>query len=627
MTVGDAICNREKRSFLCQMDVESKPPLACDGGNVISPVRLCDGKYDCDDKTDGPDTCDKAICTSDQTMSIPRDFVCDGSDDCPEGEDETLGMGCVNKDPCASSPCENKADCQNNNSTYVCVCGPGWSGKNCESDVENNCISEAGVYACLQGGDCVDAVHQFFCSCPAGKYGVDCGQSSAVFDNIHVDADIVDQTSDCGSENNKCKDLAIAIGKARGGATVHLATSDKTYYLDERLWINKNLILKGPGNETSDAFPKVAFLKQVVLVSPTDSPIEITFDHLKIMEARSIIVGEASVTFTNCELKGALITQEYIRKKPISTFSLHFKNSIISESAFATTPRHTHSQFEDIFQKYTPSFSNLEQATLTLTNCDVHASSFNIIAETLPEVFIDNSHFTNENICGQSGQNKLYDMDACFESLANKSITDTRLHFGVGMDYAKTTLERKKRQTPISQHNKVTVQKSTFTSLIHAGNVNEAALTIVSSVKIQIKIEECEFLHNRRAINIELLTPGDRSTSIEIKSTEFRSNFAHGPGGALHLYQQTTQPASMSIENCLFVNNMAFALSHSSVGESAADQISKISGSGGAIALNILDTSARCLATIKNSIFERNSAQNYGGSTQAKMFMNLHENS
>ncbi len=612
MTVGDGICNRENRAFLCQMNVASKPPLACDGGNEISPVQLCDGKYDCADKTDEPDTCGKAICTSDESVSIPRDFLCDKSPDCPEGEDETPEMNCITDDPCASNPCENKAECLNMNTTYVCICGITWSGTNCESDVENNCLTDTGADAC-PGGECVDAVNQFFCSCPTGKYGVDCGKSSTTRSDVHVDADLADESDDCGSENNKCKDLAVAIGKAEDGTSIHLTASSKIYYVDERIWLNKNLILRGSRNDTDAEYPKVEFLKQMVIASPTDSPIQVTFDHMQIMKARSIMVGDASVAFTNCKIEQVLMTQEYIRKKPILTFGLDFKNSVVSDSGFATIPRMTDTQFEDILQTYNPLYSNLVQATLTITNCDFHTSSFHIIAETLPEVMIDNSHFTNENTCGTFGHNKRSDIDSCLALLANKSISDTGLHFGVGVDYA-TTVGKRKRQTSVGQSNKLTIQKSAFVSLLHARPINEAALSIASTVKIHITISGCEFINNRRAINIELLKPGDRSTSIEIKSTEFRSNLAHGPGGALHLYQQTDQPASLSIENCLFVSNMAVALSHTSTGESASAQISKISGSGGAIALNILDNSARCMATIKASIFQKNSAQNYGGS-------------
>ncbi|KAL0275641.1 UNVERIFIED_CONTAM: hypothetical protein PYX00_003439 [Menopon gallinae] len=65
---------------------------------LTSPERICDGVSNCFDKTDERwDLCgctpEKFECTKSIDVCIPRDFVCDGSKDCPDGEDEAACVG------------------------------------------------------------------------------------------------------------------------------------------------------------------------------------------------------------------------------------------------------------------------------------------------------------------------------------------------------------------------------------------------------------------------------------------------------------------------------------------------------------------------------------------------------
>ncbi|XP_076681045.1 serine protease nudel isoform X2 [Andrena cerasifolii] len=76
----------------------SDEPLKCTCAEYLTltaPERLCDGLQHCLDKTDeAPEVCPctdtsfKCNITSSNDFCIPRDFVCDGSEDCAGGEDE-----------------------------------------------------------------------------------------------------------------------------------------------------------------------------------------------------------------------------------------------------------------------------------------------------------------------------------------------------------------------------------------------------------------------------------------------------------------------------------------------------------------------------------------------------------
>ena len=52
---------------------------------------------------------------------------------------------------------------------YKCVCPEGFTGKNCETN-----INECDPSPCLNGGHCVDGVNDYTCKCPAGYGGKDC---------------------------------------------------------------------------------------------------------------------------------------------------------------------------------------------------------------------------------------------------------------------------------------------------------------------------------------------------------------------------------------------------------------------------------------------------------------------
>lgn len=66
---------------------------------------------------------------------------------------------------CWSNPCRNGAICHDKINGYDCECKPGYTGLNCEVDIDE-CASNP----CANGGKCHDLPNGFKCTCPRGYY-------------------------------------------------------------------------------------------------------------------------------------------------------------------------------------------------------------------------------------------------------------------------------------------------------------------------------------------------------------------------------------------------------------------------------------------------------------------------
>ena len=65
-----------------------------------------------------------------------------------------------------SIPCKNGAECESNESGYHCACAGGWTGDQCELNVDE-CLEES----CFNNGTCVDTDGSFQCFCINGTMG------------------------------------------------------------------------------------------------------------------------------------------------------------------------------------------------------------------------------------------------------------------------------------------------------------------------------------------------------------------------------------------------------------------------------------------------------------------------
>ncbi|KAL3875683.1 hypothetical protein ACJMK2_033611, partial [Sinanodonta woodiana] len=76
---------------------------------------------------------------------------------------------------CSSSPCQNGGTCQQFDSLrYQCTCRHGFTGQNCETNVDNCKDNPDG---CLYGGMCNDGDNKYSCSCMNGFSGEHCSLS------------------------------------------------------------------------------------------------------------------------------------------------------------------------------------------------------------------------------------------------------------------------------------------------------------------------------------------------------------------------------------------------------------------------------------------------------------------
>jgi hypothetical protein len=79
------------------------------------------------------------------------------------------GANCdVNIDDCVGAPCQNGGTCTDQANGYACACPAGYTGANCEIDIDE-CASQPCV-----NGDCSDLVNGYSCACNPGFSGTNC---------------------------------------------------------------------------------------------------------------------------------------------------------------------------------------------------------------------------------------------------------------------------------------------------------------------------------------------------------------------------------------------------------------------------------------------------------------------
>ena len=82
-------------------------------------------------------------------------------------QEDFYGINCKHKDECFSYPCVY-GNCTDYVEHYSCSCTPGYTGINCQTDI-NECDS----IPCIHG-NCSDLINSYMCQCHPGYTGISC---------------------------------------------------------------------------------------------------------------------------------------------------------------------------------------------------------------------------------------------------------------------------------------------------------------------------------------------------------------------------------------------------------------------------------------------------------------------
>jgi Notch-like protein len=184
--IAECVSSPCKNGATC-IDLAEEPSLEIEGG-VIGPdyynCRCTDGwdGHNCDSDIN---ECDSSPCQNGSECNEEIDvFACA----CLEG---FSGFLCeVDDDECTSQPCKNQAICQDSNDFFVqyknmnstdqdaisilrdayhCTCQAGFSGGNCEVNIQ-----ECDSSPCQNGAACTDGIPEYVCTCMDGYSGDNC---------------------------------------------------------------------------------------------------------------------------------------------------------------------------------------------------------------------------------------------------------------------------------------------------------------------------------------------------------------------------------------------------------------------------------------------------------------------
>ncbi|XP_062888347.1 neurocan core protein isoform X1 [Mobula hypostoma] len=99
--------------------------------------------------------------------------VAPGNASASGSDEDSFYLGPDEPDPCRTNPCLHEGTCLSNSTMYTCDCAAGFTGENCEIDIDE-CHSSP----CENGATCVDGTNSFTCLCLPSYTGSLCEEDT-----------------------------------------------------------------------------------------------------------------------------------------------------------------------------------------------------------------------------------------------------------------------------------------------------------------------------------------------------------------------------------------------------------------------------------------------------------------
>lgn len=204
----------------CPFDPEKTQPGTC-GCGIPDDDGDADGTADC---IDG--------CPFDPEKTKPGICGCGVSDEDLDGNGTPDCVQSCLPDPCVHGTCVDGVN------SYYCSCETGWSGVNCDLNI-NDCNPDPCVH-----GTCSDGINSYTCSCESGWSGANCDQGTGVCDPANLAMVDIAATAGVQFINDPTRHAIAADFDGDGHTDIYVAN-----YHD----IVPNRILWNNGDETFTA--------------------------------------------------------------------------------------------------------------------------------------------------------------------------------------------------------------------------------------------------------------------------------------------------------------------------------------------------------------------------------------
>ena len=365
----------------------------------------------------------------------------------------------------------------------------------------------------------------------------------------------------------------------------------------------KSLTLRGVRKTANQSLPRLSI--HTTLLGTPAQPVTLRLEGVHF--SGSVGLGDATVSFSESTLDNATFRQEEVRREASHQVAYSLESVVLRNTTFTVG-----SAGDEPGQNvYSTSFSLVNSdvvdtvVDLRAVRADVRLQRVRFTSTTTGDVKETPRGRLTMHIGHRANASDLY--------TPTVTTTKTKTSAASGGIRQKRSISS---PPALSVTNSITIVETTFRGLAEFGGQDsqQAAVSLTASDSFSFVVKRSNFTDNRRALRLEAL-PGMKEGSLYVTQCGFHGNTARGPGGAVHV-EQGAGRLSIRVEKSVFTDNLALSLPASQ--NLSQTRISKITGSGGALAFSLQalqeDSTMRASADIRDCTFTNNTAENYGGS-------------